>query len=142
MQNALIAIVSSFLLLTAACGDFDAPQVSRSHSASQSIEETEPSDLGYGWSTEIEATEKNGLDADYSLSDIVTSSKVKIRKDAKSCVTCHSWAKNQDRVRFCDRVDAFLEMPTVKGNNTDMPGAKPANLKKLLREWKEAGCPE
>lgn len=142
MQNASIAIISSFLLLTIACGDFDAPQVSRNYSARQRIEETEPSELGYGWNTDIEATEKNGLKADYSLSDIVTSPKATIRVDAKACVTCHSWAKNQDRVRFCDRVDSFLEMPTSKGNSTDMPGAKPAKLKKLFKDWKEAGCPE
>lgn len=143
MQNAWIAIVVALVSLTAACGQYEDPNVSKT-STRQSIDanDIEPSDLGYGWETKIEATEKNGLHADYSIKQIVTSSKVKVRNDAKSCTTCHSWAKNQDRVSFCNRVNAFLKMPTAKGNTTDSVGAKPANLKKLLRDWKEEGCPE
>ena len=142
MQNAWIGIFSALLFLTAACGQYKSGEVSQTSSASQSMDENEPSELGYGWTTDIEATAKNGLHADYSLSEIVTSPKVKVRVDAKSCTTCHSWAKNQDRVSFCDRVDRFLKQPTTKGTAADAPGAKPANLKKLLRDWKEAGCPE
>lgn len=143
MQNALIGIVGSvFLLATAACGTYDPAGYASTSSSQMSVDETEPSDLGYGWNTEIEATEKNGLHADYTLSEIVTNPKVKVRTDSKSCVTCHSWAKNQDRESFCDRVDSFLKRPTVKGTSSDAQGAKPANLKKLLRDWKNAGCPE
>lgn len=141
MQNAWIGIVGALTVLTAACGQYNPAEVS-STSSSQSVDESEPSDLGYGWSTDIEATEKNGLHGDYSLSEIVTNPKVKIRMDAKSCVSCHTWAKNQDAASFCDRVDDFLKMPTAKGTKDDKPNAKPANVKKLLRDWKKAGCPE
>jgi len=142
MQNAWIAMVGCFILLTAACGQYDGGEVSHTSSASQTVDETEPSELGYGWDTKTEATAANGLHADYSISEIVTNPKVKARTDAKACVTCHSWAKNQDRVSFCNRVNAFLKMPTAKGTASDAPGAKPANLKKMLRDWKEEGCPE
>ncbi|MBX3229177.1 MAG: hypothetical protein KIT84_18855 [Labilithrix sp.] len=128
------------LTTTVACGEFEPPTISRVNSA-QNADDSEDSDLGYGWKTDVEATEENGLHADYSLGEIVTSSKVKIRADEKACTACHSWAKNQDRESFCKRVNAFLKMPTAKGNSNDSFGAKPANLKRILRDWKEAGCP-
>lgn len=138
MRNAWVVVISSTLLLTAACAaeEVEGSGVGSSNSANMIADGTESSDLGYGWETKIQGR-KIGQ---YSLREIVTDSKVKVRADGRSCLGCHSWAEYQDRLSFCDRVDAFLEMPTLKEGEVD-PRKKPANLKKLLKDWKEAGCP-
>lgn len=148
MQNVWVVVISSILLTTAACAAMEPVEgtgTSRSNMTEEEIDRTEPagddeseeSELGYGWETKL----RDPKIGNYSLSDIVTSPKVKIRTDGRSCVGCHSWAEYQDRDSFCGRVDAFLALPTLKAGEVD-PQKKPANLKKLLRDWKEAGCPD
>lgn len=138
MQNAWIVSVGSFLLCTAACTVAEPVEGTKTNSANMIGDDSGDSDLGYGWQTKLQ-DKKLGK---YSLEDIVTNPKVRVRADGRSCVGCHSWAEYQDRLSFCDRVDAFLDMPTATGDQTkDKPNAKPAALKKLLRDWKEADCP-
>jgi hypothetical protein len=140
MQNAWILIVSSLFLGTAACAGMEPVEGTKTNSANTIDENnsSEDSDLGYGWETKIDDRSVGK----HSLHDIVTDPKVRVRADGRSCVGCHSWAEYQDRASFCERVDAFLDMPTATGDKAkDKTNAKPANLKKLLRDWKEAGCP-
>lgn len=140
MQNAWIATTTSILLCTAACAVAEPVEGTKTNSANMigDSEEAGESDLGYGWQTRLQDS-KIGK---YTLEDIVTNGKVRVRSDGRSCVGCHSWAEYQDRNSFCDRVDAFLKMPTATGDATkDKSSAKPAELKKLLRDWKEADCP-
>ena len=140
MQNTWISMVSSLVLGTAACAGMEPVEGTKTNSANTIDEDksSEDSDLGYGWETKI----SDRAIGKYSLCAIVTDPNVRVRADGRSCVGCHSWAEYQDRVSFCARVDAFLEMPTATGDKTkDRPNAKPANLKKLLGDWKEARCP-
>jgi hypothetical protein len=93
----------------------------------------------YGWKTPISAA---GI-KNYTLEEIVTSKSAIVRADKTACVTCHSWAAYQTRDLFCERVDSFLGMPTSTGNlATDPKNAKPETLKKILKAWKSAGCPD
>lgn len=133
-----------------ACGEFSEYESigTASWSATRGRAASEP-DVDYGWSRAIDsktlerkAGEASSAVAGHSLEEIVTSKSIRVREDDKSCVTCHSWAAWSDRESFCARVDDFVAMPTAKGNASDPASAKPANLKKLLLDWKKAGCPE
>lgn len=135
MQKVWFAVVS-LVLGTAACvaGEPAPVEATETDESSARIE----GELGYGWSTKL----RDRTIGRYSLSQIVTDRTVRIRGDGRPCVACHSWAEYQDRASFCKRVDAFLGMPTAKGDGTSPPNAKPAALKNLLRDWRDADCPD
>lgn len=155
MHTAWIGIFGATLLLTAACEEataddqtqldtsastqgVDSDSVATSGAASTA---DTPNTLGYGWTTKIAATKANGFRQDFSIQDIVANPTVRVRKDNLACTTCHSWASFSGRQSFCDRVDAFEAEPTLEGDGTDPPSAKPAYLKAVLKQWKAAGCP-
>jgi len=153
MQNAWILTIASVLLCTAACAGMEPVEGTGTASSATMADgedgddreadtdtdvDATDSDLGYGWETTVKNNKAIGK---YSLSDIVTNGKVVIRKDGRSCLGCHSWSEYQDKNTFCARVNDFLKMPTVIEGGANPPSAKPAELKKLLKDWKEAGCP-
>lgn len=108
--------------------------------------------VGYGWVRPVTAevfpaaahklgSAQSTLDG-HSLQDIVTDGAVHVRGDDKACVACHAWASGASRESFCERVPAFLALPTAKGDGHDAASAKPFVLKDLLERWHAAGCPE
>jgi hypothetical protein len=109
-------------------------------------------DPAYGWSRPVTAavfsaaaTKLGGAESvldGHTLQAIVTDATVRVRGDNQACSTCHDWAKTISRAAFCERVPAFLALPTAKGDGTDDPSAKPLVLKELLELWHAAGCPE
>lgn len=107
---------------------------------------------GYGWMHPVTAEvfpdgarklgrAQSAIDG-HSLQDIVTDPAVRVRGDDRACVACHAWATGASRESFCERVPAFLALPTSKGDGHDAASAKPFVLKDLFERWHAAGCPE
>jgi hypothetical protein len=154
MQTANIAIASVLVLSTAAC-----TQIPAQNDGTQDVAVTDGTDpttgdddddntvrdpsggsnsqSKYGWQQPIDESGIKG----YTLEQIVTTKDAVVRADNTACVTCHSWASYQTRSSFCDHVASFLSMPSATGAPSDPPNAKPATLKKILKSWKAAGCP-
>jgi hypothetical protein len=108
--------------------------------------------VGFGWTRPVtaevfpDAARKLGNAASmidgHSLRAIVTDASVRIRGDDRACGACHAWVSTATRPSFCERVPAFLSLPTAKGDGHDAASAKPFVLKDLLERWHAAGCPE
>jgi len=135
----------------AGCSDAS-PRWSPSSRGSSDVQTNLPESVAYGWSRPVtvtafpDATKKLG-NADtmidgHSLQAIVTDATVRVRGDDQPCSTCHDWAKTMSRATFCERVPAFLALPTAKGDGHDDVSAKPLVLKDLLDRWHAAGCPD
>jgi hypothetical protein len=150
MRNVYVPTLVGAALLSA-CGDGTSQATLGGTTHTQETNATTAS-LAYGWSRPVTkqafpaAATKLGsaesiLDG-HSLQEIVSDAAVRVRSDDQPCVACHAWSTTTSRASFCDRIPAFLALPTAKGNSADPIAAKPQVLKDLLDRWHAAGCPD
>jgi len=71
-----------------------------------------------------------------TFEQIVTDPEIQIRSDGSSCVDCHDWASDINKISYCKRIANFLE------TDQDGEGEKPDILKNLFKDWKERDCPD